>query len=310
MTENVSSPSAPFFSVVIPSYNRAGVIEKTIVSVLNQTCQDFEIIVVDDGSVDGTAEVVEGIPDNRVFLIRQGNAGGSAARNRGIAEAKGLYIAFLDSDDSFLPMHLQDMKMLLENTENIVAYSPIIVDRGGDKTFIKPPRALGENEEMASYLMCDRGFVQTSGLAMSTVVAKAVRFREGLPFGQDTDFAIRLQLFGCKFLMASAPSVIWNDEFDPTRVSAARKGHRVISWLEEMKPLISERAYLGYRGWHVAKGIAPQKPLLAARYYLGAVFSGCYSFKLSAVILMQIAFPTSFYRNLADTFLKIKGQQS
>ena len=302
--------SGILFSVVIPLYNRAPAIAATIASVLAQTFQDFEIVVIDDGSKDNPEPVIAAIGDPRIRLIRQDNAGGGAARNRGIDEARGQFIAFLDSDDSFLPNHLESMKALLDGTSNTVGYSPIIVDRGEGRTFIKPPRALGENEAMADYVMRDRGFVQTSGLVVPTDIARKVRYRLGLPFGQDTDFAIRLDLFGCRFQMSKTPTVIWNDMFDPARVSANRKGHRVVDWLEEMRPIVSEKAYLGYRGWHVAKGIAPSQPLLAMRYYATAVVKGCYRPKLAIAILLQIVLPTNLYRSLSDRVVSVMGRSN
>lgn len=93
----------PLVSVIIPAYNAAGFIAETLESVVGQTYRPLEIIVVDDGSRDGTPEVVERFADQGVRLIRQENAGPSAARNRGIAAATGAYIAFLDADDLWLP---------------------------------------------------------------------------------------------------------------------------------------------------------------------------------------------------------------
>ena len=100
-----------FFSIIIPSYNRASFIKETIDSILNQTFQDWECIVVDDGSKDNTKEVVQEIikTDNRVRYVYQENAERSAARNNGIKHAKGKYICFLDSDDQFTDGHLQGL---------------------------------------------------------------------------------------------------------------------------------------------------------------------------------------------------------
>ena len=92
----------PFFSVVIPSYNRADLIGATLDSVLGQSMDDLEIIVVDDGSSDGSVELLRDYARRfagRLVLIEQSNAGPGAARNRGIAAARGQYVAFLDSDD-------------------------------------------------------------------------------------------------------------------------------------------------------------------------------------------------------------------
>src|SRR5690348_9715426 len=91
-------PAAPRASVVIPTYNAAGFIHRTISSVLDQDFDDIEVIVVDDGSTDATASIVETF-DDRVRLIRQSNAGVAAARNRAIAVARGELVAFLDHDD-------------------------------------------------------------------------------------------------------------------------------------------------------------------------------------------------------------------
>ena len=95
-----------FFSVIIPTYNRAGLIGKAIDSVLAQTFADWELLIIDDGSTDNTRQIVEAYTDRRVKYIYQENAERSAARNNGVAQAAGKYICFLDSDDYCLPDRL------------------------------------------------------------------------------------------------------------------------------------------------------------------------------------------------------------
>ena len=106
------------FSVVIPLYNKELSIRNTIQSVLDQTCQDFEIVVVHDGSSDNSAAVVDAIEDDRIRLIHQKNQGVSAARNRGIKEARYEWIAFLDGDDLWGKAHLQEISLMMQKFPN------------------------------------------------------------------------------------------------------------------------------------------------------------------------------------------------
>lgn len=106
--------SSPAFTVVMPAYNAEETIGDAIRSVLAQTEPDFELIVVDDGSIDRTAqEVAHFAPDGRVRLIRQQNAGLAATRNRALGQARGRYVSFLDSDDLLLPTYLATMDATL-----------------------------------------------------------------------------------------------------------------------------------------------------------------------------------------------------
>jgi glycosyltransferase involved in cell wall biosynthesis len=299
----MTSPETPFFSVVIPVYNRANVFAMALQSVLDQTEQDFEVIVVDDGSRDDPKAAIDRYSDSRIRFVRQDNKGGGAARNTGIDLARGRFIAFLDSDDWFLPSHLATMRQLLEGTDGVVGYAKLIVDRGKGRTFIKPPRAIRPGEHMATYLLCDRGFVPTTTLVVGAAMARRVRYSEALPYAQDTDFAIRLFLAGCKFVMSEEPAAVWRDAFNPNRASAGRKGAYLIGWLEILRPQIPDEAYRGGRGWTVAKGVVTSNFFRALGLYLGAVIRGCYRPKLAGIVFLQIFFSDRFYRWIADTFV-------
>ena len=102
------------FSVVIPAYNSERFITASIKSILNQTYGDLELIIVDDGSIDGTKNAVEKFDDDRIKYIYQENGGVSAARNKGILESSGEFVCFLDSDDEWKENHLEVLASLIE----------------------------------------------------------------------------------------------------------------------------------------------------------------------------------------------------
>ncbi len=112
----------PQVSVIIPLYNKATSVLAAVDSVLRQSHPDFELIVVDDGSTDSSASVIAGIDDGRMRLVAQANAGPGAARNRGLGEALGKYVTFLDADDEWEPEFLQLAVAALERHPQCAAW--------------------------------------------------------------------------------------------------------------------------------------------------------------------------------------------
>lgn len=129
---------SPKVSIIIPTYNRAHLIERAVKSALNQTYQDFEIIIIDDGSTDNTETVINKFQqkDNRIVYLKHGkNRGGSTARNTGINASRGEYTAFLDSDDEWLPEKLEKQvnvfQKLPENTGVLYSGYYIVLEKNG-----------------------------------------------------------------------------------------------------------------------------------------------------------------------------------
>ncbi|NNK83919.1 MAG: glycosyltransferase [Flavobacteriaceae bacterium] len=108
----------PFFSVIIPLFNKEKHIEHSLKSVLLQEFNDFEIIIVNDGCTDKSLDVISQINDKRIRIINQNNLGVSVARNKGISEAKADYIALLDADDIWHTNHLKELKRLINTLPN------------------------------------------------------------------------------------------------------------------------------------------------------------------------------------------------
>ncbi|WP_174801301.1 glycosyltransferase family 2 protein [Martelella limonii] len=124
----------PIASIVVPAYNAATTIRETLVSLMEQSFTDLEILVVDDGSSDSTAEIVKRCPDPRVRLISQPNRGLAGAHNTGIALAKGKYIGFCDADDLWLPEKLElHIRHLEQNLDVGISFSgSSLIDRRGE----------------------------------------------------------------------------------------------------------------------------------------------------------------------------------
>ena len=151
-------------SVVIPTYNRADYIAKTIQSVVEQSYSNFELIIVDDGSTDNTEAIVSSFTDARISYYKKANAERAAARNYGVSKASGTYITFLDSDDLFKPGHLAEAIRYIQNNPdvNIFHQGYNIVDPEGHVIYPwKPlPDPVNTKLEEGNFLSCLGIFVK------------------------------------------------------------------------------------------------------------------------------------------------------
>ncbi|ADU13863.1 glycosyl transferase family 2 [Asticcacaulis excentricus CB 48] len=298
-------------SIIIPTYNRSSRIKDTLLSVKNQTYSSFECIVVDDGSADAseTRAVVESMGDPRFRYIYQANAGASKARNTGIDSAAGKFVCFLDSDDVFLPHKLERQYNKISEYKNALIFSQLLVDRGVEKKWIKPPRGPKSGERVDEYLMCTSGWMQTSTLMLNTNVARSVRFNEMLPSSQDTDFAIRCVNAGAVPVFIEEPLIVLNDVYDPSRVSKQTKYQPLLDWIENMRHTqISEKSYWGYRGWQCSRVASYSNKGLAVKLFFSSFIRGSYSAKQSIIILAQILISRQLYQNIATMVVRLSGK--
>ena len=180
------------FSIVIPLYNKEATVERAIRSVLKQTIQNFEIIVVNDGSTDNGAAVVEAIGDPRIRLIHQVNQGVSAARNRGIAEARHELIAFIDADDEWLPEFLETIQRMVIRYPDCGLYATrYFLHSPSGKQTPAIVRGLPENFEgiLKDYFKisaCSHPPVWTSATCVrKTALSKIGGFPVGVTSGED-----------------------------------------------------------------------------------------------------------------------------
>lgn len=184
--------TAPFFSVVIPAYNRQVLIKKAVDSVLEQTFANFEVIVVDDASKDRTAEVVAAYTDPRVKLIRQpANGERGKARNAGNNAAKGQYVCYLDSDDWFEVNHLQNFYTHITERQcpEALFFSNIyLIGADGQKHQRYQPEYI-DNDKFA-YLL--RYTFNPTRVAVSKTIVTDLKFDETIPGLEDLDLWLRI----------------------------------------------------------------------------------------------------------------------
>ncbi len=168
--------SAPLVSVIMPAYNAAPFIEEAISSVVNQTVTDWELLVIDDGSCDGTPEIVTKLAENdpRISLIiNEENMGCAKTRNRGINIASGQYIAFLDSDDVWHPEKLErQIKKMQESGVEICYCSYGIIGVSGNK--VRADYLVSETAEFKDILM--ENYIQCSAMLIRADIVKKFMF--------------------------------------------------------------------------------------------------------------------------------------
>jgi len=200
-TGGAATRSTPSVSVVIPTYNVAPLIAETLKSVFAQTFTDFEVIVVDDGS-DDAAELERALEPyrERVHYVRQENLGAGAARNRGVQEARGEFIAFLDSDDLWMPEYLEEQVRFLRADGYDLAYADALLF--GDspiagKTYMETAPSVGPVTFLS--LVRNECNIITSGVvARRCVLVKVGLFNESLRNGQDFELWARLARNGAR----------------------------------------------------------------------------------------------------------------
>jgi glycosyltransferase involved in cell wall biosynthesis len=258
--------SPPAISVVIPAFNRAGVLPRSIGSVLAQTLPPLEVIVVDDGSTDEAERVVRELGVRYVRLEER--SGAQAARNRGVAEARGDWIAFQDSDDEWLPDKLERQAALIEDEWTVVHGGGL----AGEKTMGR--RLIGEEDALA--ILLRRPATLFPALLVSRVALDRMGpLDEELPSFQEWDTSIRLARF-CRFVAPEDPVFVYHPSpgaISESPLADIRGYERVIdkhrgeipadAWEEHIRYLV--RRALDFGLWTEARRLLARAPKRDAR---------------------------------------------
>ena len=187
----------PRVSVVIPTYNRSALVQQAIDSVLTQSYNSYEVIVVDDGSTDGTEEDLRDRYGSKIRYVWQENEGESSARNRGIELARGEYIAFLDSDDMWKPTKIEKQVQVLDGVESDVGFvfsSALVVDRDGN---VKEPQIVGridrDDQSVSDLIFSPFVFAAASNILVRKEIMDEIGgFDTSVRYGEDWLLVVEL----------------------------------------------------------------------------------------------------------------------
>ena len=204
-------------SVVIPLYNKQNCIRETLRSVLNQSYTDFEVLVVDDASTDGSLEVVREFSDKRLRIIEKPNSGVSATRNAGIATAANEWIAFLDADDIWTSFHLETLVKLHEKFPQAEVLCSNYEKFTSDENYIDKLETI---EQKMNCFIVERGSALFRTERQKECLEKIGGFNERLIKGEDLDCWAKLYE---NFVMAQTEFVTAFYRLDPTDGNATKK---------------------------------------------------------------------------------------
>lgn len=189
----------PTVSVVIPTHNRADYLSRALKTVINQTYKDFEVIIVDDGSTDGTAEIVSEFTDPRMHIVRQEHLERAEARDAGICRAEGQYIAFLDDDDLWTPRRLETMIPVFENKKVGVVYSGFGYVDESDQLLPQAASRPNIQGQALRKLVLGCWFPMSAAVVRRSSLERVGKFDRELVPAEDWDLWVRIAAQGDEF---------------------------------------------------------------------------------------------------------------
>lgn len=267
-------------SVVIPVRNRPLAIVAAITSVREQTLPVREIIVVDDASTDDTPHVVAALAEGDIpvrLIVLPENRGGGAARNAGIDAAKGQLLAFLDSDDRWLPRKLENQvgRISALGTEDYLCFSNLEVDRA-DGTPPAPWNTIDfvPGKDPLEYVLNEDQAIQTSTYLMPTATARRVRFDDRLRRHQDLDFVFRAARAGVTFVYVPEVLVHYSADVNAVRTSQRRNAAPSLYWMEVARAYLSDAQIGAFYQKHVYDMDLADEPIRAMMRGARGVLAG------------------------------------
>ena len=294
----------PAVSVVVPCYNRAALIGEAVDTVRRQSFQDWELIVVDDGSTpDLAAALLTYRGDRRIRYLRHSqNRGAAAARNTGVAAARGRFVAFLDSDDRWSATKLErqvETVLASPDPDRVFCATQTIVELSAGLSFIRPLRAPAAGTTFAEFLYNDGGFAQSSSFFLSAALARDVPFREDLLRLEDHMFFIEVGAAGAEYVLVPEPLEMWRNDARTDRISRNSNiaGGRLMfeRFRQRVAACAPPRAVIACEARFLSRYLWRSAPRQSIALLLRAYRSGALSGWQVAALFCRNAFPSSAY---------------
>jgi glycosyltransferase involved in cell wall biosynthesis len=294
-------------SVIMPTYNRAYIISRAIGSALNQTHTNFELIVVDDGSADNTAEVVKSFNDSRIKYIKHArNLGIASARNTGMMMARGEYVAFIDSDDEWLPHKLREQLIAFEEASSEVGaiYTQIQNVEKDKITFVYPTTP--PEGDIHIHILHGLPIYLLNLLVKRKYIEKTGSFDVDFVYADDWDFCIGLSKV-CSFKYVETPLVIryvMPDSISTYNPAAPGEFKKILN--KHFDEIHQDRRMLAAYYFRIGDSLCLMNNLTEGRqYFLKAIKAN--TFNIKSFIALTVSFPGhDFYMGTIKTYSQIK----
>lgn len=299
--KSTQAMNRPFFSVIIPTYNRADFIGQTITSVLNQDFDNFELIIVDDGSTDNTAEEVAKFENNRISYYQKENAERGAARNFGAEKARGEYLNFLDSDDLLYNDHLSTASNIIQSEKvSLFAlhYDLSVEGRIQSADYIPSKKVINEA------LIKEGNFLSCNAVFIHNQIFKENKFSKNQVLAGSEDYELWLRLaarYSFNYYPIITSTIVFHENRSVVSMSSSKmikrkklmlstvfKDHTFMQKYGQLKHLLVSNT-----NTYIALHLALQgKKKMALKYLVSALKSSPFSLfkKRTAAIVKRLIF--------------------
>lgn len=273
--ETKSTAAPPLVTAVIPYYNRADTLPRALRSIEQQTYPDIEIVIVDDCSATGPEGVVAKMGLRRkVSVVRQPeNRGASAARNAGMRAARGRFIAFLDSDDEWLPEKIEEQMRLVaqcDDWDNIFCLSRTCIDWGdGRRTLTEPWNPA--KDSAATFLFVRCGYLHVNSILLSSAIGKRLFFNEALKDYEDNLFVVEAAAQGARMLFAESAVSVYYRDGRPDQMTNKSNVENGYIFLDCAKGLLTKNETTGFIVQMMGDSLSSKQPATMLKYCIVAL---------------------------------------